>query len=64
MTFGEAGKEGESAEPRLMTHYNRTSSSDAQCPICTGTRVQSVEGVKAILDIFQKHGHYEVRAPE
>ena len=31
--------------------------------LAIGARVHELEDVKAILDIFQKHGHYEVRAP-
>ena len=54
MTFGEAGTMGKFAYvscPKIVTTYG----------LSTGSRVSKVEEIQAILDIFQKHGHKEVR---
>ena len=53
MTFGEVGKEGETVREVLCTKR-------LTAILFTGTRVHDVEAVKVILDVFQKHGHYEV----
>ena len=54
MTFGEAGTMGKFAYvscPKIVATYG----------LSTGSRVSKVEEIQAILDIFQKHGHKEVR---
>ena len=39
----------------------RTGASASLSLIGTGARVHDLKDVEAILDVFQAHGHYEVR---
>ena len=58
MTFGEEGKEG---MPPLEYSLRRYGIHSDLPSIFSGARVHDLNEVKTILDIFQKHGHYEAR---
>ncbi len=58
MTFGEQGKEGLPSRHRPY----RADLIYTDTYLCgLGARVHELKDVNAILDGFQKHGHYEVR---
>ena len=58
MTFGEQGKEG--LPPHCLTVRLDTN----VLSYWTGARVHDLKDVNAILDVFQKHGHFEVRSSQ
>lgn len=54
MTFGQEGTEGKLTQSHLLQ------TDHTQLHI-TGARVYTVKDVEAIFDVFQSHGHTEVR---